>query len=74
MLWTPALNIPSIGRRSSNAAIEFLKPQKIVMLFRLDEGSSPALGIATSKLVDRFFSFLGLRVSLSYFLSLRNTR
>lgn len=36
-----------------------LTPTKIVELFRLGEGTPPALGIKTAEVVDGFFSFLG---------------
>jgi hypothetical protein len=36
-----------------------LAPTKIVELFRLGEGTSPALGVAASEVVDGFYSFLG---------------
>jgi hypothetical protein len=36
-----------------------LVPSKIVELFRLGEGTPPALGIGTAEVVDGFYSFLG---------------
>jgi hypothetical protein len=36
-----------------------LNPGKIIELFRLGDGESPQLGIATSEVVDGFYSFLG---------------
>jgi hypothetical protein len=36
-----------------------LAPTKIVELFRLGEGTPPALGVGTGEVVDGFYSFLG---------------
>lgn len=42
-----------------------LNPNKIVELFKLGEGNSPAVGIKTADVVDGFYSFLGFPRLLS---------